>query len=90
MHLIELKIKGFDIPKTLPPAMVMPAAAIIPGMPAFRPPVALAGIFFSLHSDNVYYTAFIVLNLFRCCEIRVDVDSFFFFFSYCYILDLNN
>lgn len=43
MHLIELKIKGFDIPKTLPPAMVMPAA-IIPGMPAFRPPVALAGI----------------------------------------------
>ena len=45
MHLIELKIKGFDIPKTLPTAMVMPAAAIIPGMPAFRPPVALAGNF---------------------------------------------
>lgn len=45
MHLIELKIKGFDIPKTLPSAMVMPAAAIIPGMPTF--PVALAGNFFS-------------------------------------------
>lgn len=44
MHLIELKIKGFDIPKTLPSAMVMPAAAIIPGMPAF--PVAIAGNFF--------------------------------------------
>lgn len=43
MHLIELKIKGFDIPKTLPPSMGMPAATIIPGMPAFRPPVALAG-----------------------------------------------
>lgn len=47
MHLIELKIKGFDIPKTLPPAMVMPAAAIIPGMPTF--PVALAGNFFLSH-----------------------------------------
>lgn len=47
MHLIELKIKGFDIPKTLPSAMVMPAAAIISGMPTF--PVALAGNFSQLH-----------------------------------------
>lgn len=49
MHLIELKIKGFDIPKALPPSMVMPVA-IIPGMQAFRPPVALAGNFFYYYS----------------------------------------
>lgn len=48
MHLIELKIKGFDIPKTLPPSIGMPAATIIPGMPTFRPPVALAGKLFTI------------------------------------------
>ncbi|XP_015921274.2 intersectin-1 isoform X1 [Parasteatoda tepidariorum] len=37
MHLIELKLKGFELPKTLPAAMVVPAAAIIPGVQAFRP-----------------------------------------------------
>ncbi|CAL1275959.1 unnamed protein product [Larinioides sclopetarius] len=43
MHLIEMKLKGFELPKTLPPSMAMPAAAIIPNAPAYRPPVSLGG-----------------------------------------------
>ncbi|GFX80080.1 intersectin-1 [Trichonephila clavipes] len=41
MHLIEMKLKGFEIPKTLPPSMAVPAAAIIPNVPAYRPPVPI-------------------------------------------------
>lgn len=54
MHLIESKLKGYDIPKSLPPAMVMPtaAAAIIPGMPAFRPAVPVAGKFYVFYFKN--------------------------------------
>ncbi|GFY53570.1 intersectin-1 [Trichonephila inaurata madagascariensis] len=43
MHLIEMKLKGFEIPKTLPPSMAVPAAAIIPNVPAYRPPVPIGG-----------------------------------------------
>ncbi|GIY06586.1 intersectin-1 [Caerostris darwini] len=43
MHLIEMKLKGFDIPKTLPPSMAAPAPAIIPNVPVYRPPAPLAG-----------------------------------------------
>ncbi|GFQ87798.1 intersectin-1 [Trichonephila clavata] len=43
MHLIEMKLKGFEIPKTLPPSMAVPAPAIIPNVPAYRPPVPIGG-----------------------------------------------
>ncbi|KFM70235.1 hypothetical protein X975_27218, partial [Stegodyphus mimosarum] len=43
MHLIELKLKGIEVPKTLPPSMIVPPPAIIPTVPAFRPPVSLGG-----------------------------------------------
>ncbi|KAG8194195.1 hypothetical protein JTE90_024532 [Oedothorax gibbosus] len=42
MHLIELKMKGFEIPKQLPPAMAMPTA-IIPNVAGFRTQVPLGG-----------------------------------------------
>ncbi|GIZ02232.1 intersectin-1 [Caerostris extrusa] len=41
MHLIEMKLKGFDIPKTLPPSMAAPAPAIIPNVPVYRASVPI-------------------------------------------------
>ncbi|GFU31057.1 intersectin-1 [Nephila pilipes] len=44
MHLIEMKLKGFELPKTLPPSMAaVPAPAVIPNVPAYRPPVSIGG-----------------------------------------------
>lgn len=43
MHLIEMKLKGFEIPKTLPPSMAVSAPAIIPNVPSYRPPVPIGG-----------------------------------------------
>ncbi|XP_054706164.1 intersectin-1-like [Uloborus diversus] len=43
MRLIEMKLQGYEVPKSLPPTMLAQPPVVMAAVPGFRPPMALAG-----------------------------------------------